>query len=160
MAFRGKSVDMLRQSISGNVQSPMTSMLNSVRCISSKIFVGGLSYGIDDQSLRDAFSGYGDVIEGNKQTSSISYDYSYCHDFAKVACDEDEVPAKSKGFGFVTFNNLDSAVSAVSSMDGQELQGRKIHVRYAYERRGPKTFGGACIFGGHDGGYNLENPKF
>lgn len=104
MAFRGKSVDVLRQSISGNVQSPMTSMLNSVRCISSKIFVGGitnepfvgyykmliysicafklgyfgnvgvgLSYGIDDQSLRDAFSGYGDVIEGEFNLNLPSY---------------------------------------------------------------------------------------
>ena len=44
--------------------------------------------------------------------------------------------------------------------ESQELQGRKIHVRYAYERGGPKTFGGACVFGGRDGGYNLENPKF
>lgn len=24
----------------------------------------GLSYGVDDQSLRDAFAGYGDVVEG------------------------------------------------------------------------------------------------
>ncbi|XP_010112253.2 glycine-rich RNA-binding protein 4, mitochondrial [Morus notabilis] len=140
MAFRSKGLGVLRQSISGNVQSPMTSMLNSVRCISSRLFVGGLSYATDDQSLRNAFSGYGDVIE------------------AKVACDE--VTGNSKGFGFVTFNNLDSASSAVSSMDRQELQGRKVHVRYAYERGGPYTFGGASIFGGRDGGYNLENPNF
>ncbi|WP_368902041.1 RNA recognition motif domain-containing protein, partial [Escherichia coli] len=30
---------------------------------SSKIFVGGLSYGTDDQSLREAFAKYGDVVE-------------------------------------------------------------------------------------------------
>ena len=33
----------------------------------------GLSYGIDDQSLRDAFSGYGDVIEGEFNLNLPSY---------------------------------------------------------------------------------------
>lgn len=96
MAFCGKIGGLLRQGMSQNVQSPMTSLLNSVRYMSSsKLFVGGinknivqmpyecgfcsicvikldsfelwnlgLSYGTDDQSLRDAFAGFGDVVEG------------------------------------------------------------------------------------------------
>lgn len=33
----------------------------------------GLSYGTDDQSLRDAFSGFGDVVEGEFNDIFSSY---------------------------------------------------------------------------------------
>ncbi|KHN41562.1 hypothetical protein glysoja_048483 [Glycine soja] len=40
-------------------------MLNYIRCMSSsKLFIGGLSYGVDDQSLKDASSGFGYVVDG------------------------------------------------------------------------------------------------
>ena len=43
MAFCGKLGGILRQSVSRNVQSPMASMVNSIRCMSSsKLFVGGI----------------------------------------------------------------------------------------------------------------------
>ncbi|KAH1256704.1 Glycine-rich RNA-binding protein 5, mitochondrial [Glycine max] len=42
-----------------------SSMLNYIRCMSSsKLFIGGLSYGVDDQSLKDASSGFGYVVDG------------------------------------------------------------------------------------------------
>ncbi|KAF4355282.1 glycine-rich RNA-binding protein 4, mitochondrial [Cannabis sativa] len=132
MAFSGKLGGLLRQTISQNIQSPMASMLNSVRCMSSKLFVGGLSYGTDDQSLRDAFSGFGDVTE------------------ARVICDRES--GRSRGFGFVSFSSDDSASSALSSMDGQALQGRNIRVTYATERSGPRTGGGGGYGGGGGGG--------
>ncbi|KAF3456635.1 hypothetical protein FNV43_RR01289 [Rhamnella rubrinervis] len=126
MAFCNKIGSLLRHGISQNAPSPMGSMLNYVRCMSSsKLFVGGLSWGTDDQSLRDAFSGFGDVVE------------------ARVIVDRNT--GKSRGFGFVGFSSEDSASSALSAMDGQDLQGRNIRVSYATER----SFGG----GGNDGGY-------
>ncbi|KAG5051683.1 hypothetical protein JHK87_003881 [Glycine soja] len=30
---------------------------------SNKLFIGGLPYGVDDQSLKDVFSGFGDVVD-------------------------------------------------------------------------------------------------
>ncbi|KDP39332.1 hypothetical protein JCGZ_01089 [Jatropha curcas] len=118
MAFCNKLGSLVRQSISQNGQVPVNSMLNSIRCMSSsKLFIGGLSYGTDDQSLRDAFSSFGEVVT------------------ARVVTDRDT--GRSRGFGFVDFSSEESASSALSAMDGQELQGRSVRVSYAQERTGP-----------------------
>ncbi|GMN64194.1 hypothetical protein TIFTF001_033271 [Ficus carica] len=133
MAFLSKVGGVLRQSIAQNAQSRMPSMLNSIRCMSSsKLFIGGLSFGTDDQSLKDAFSGFGDVVD------------------ARVICDRDT--GRSRGFGFVSFASNESAESAMSTMDGQELQGRAIRVSYANERP-PRGGGGGGGYGGGGGGF-------
>ncbi|KAB1213587.1 Glycine-rich RNA-binding protein 2, mitochondrial [Morella rubra] len=130
MAFCNKLGGLLRWSASQNGQTSMSSMLNSVRCMSSsKLFVGGLSYTTDDQSLKDAFVGFGDVVD------------------AKVIVDRDT--GRSRGFGFVNYSSNESASEALSAMDGQELNGRNIRVSFANERpAGPRSFGG-----GGGGGY-------
>ncbi|KAG4924046.1 hypothetical protein JHK87_049586 [Glycine soja] len=64
MAFCNKVGNVSRQSVAHSTQAPVSSMLNYIRCMSSsKLFNGGLSYGVDDQSLKDAFSGFGDVVD-------------------------------------------------------------------------------------------------
>ncbi|GLT97738.1 hypothetical protein SLE2022_152870 [Rubroshorea leprosula] len=136
MALSAKLGSLLRQ----NAQLSMTSMVNSIRCMSTsstKLFIGGLSYGTDDQSLRDAFSNFGDVID------------------ARVISDRDT--GRSRGFGFVSFANADAASSALS-MDGQELNGRNIRVSFANERPSTPRFGGSSGsygggYGGNSGGY-------
>ncbi|XP_056166109.1 glycine-rich RNA-binding protein 2, mitochondrial-like [Syzygium oleosum] len=136
MAFCNKVGNLLKQSIS---QNGPASMLNSIRCMatSSKLFIGGLSYGTDDHSLKDAFSSFGEVVE------------------ARVITDRDS--GRSRGFGFVNFSSDESASSALSAMDGQELHGRSIRVSYATERpSGNRGFGGGSGYGGRaggDGGY-------
>uniref|UniRef100_A0A2P2LC67 Glycine-rich RNA-binding protein n=1 Tax=Rhizophora mucronata TaxID=61149 RepID=A0A2P2LC67_RHIMU len=136
MAFCNKLGSLVKQSISQNGRAPVASMLNSLRWMSSsKLFVGGLSWGTDDQSLREAFSGFGDVVE------------------ARVILDRDT--GRSRGFGFVSFSTIESANSALSAMDGQELQGRNIRVNYATDRTSaPRSFngGGTGSFGGGNGG--------
>ncbi|KAF8028012.1 hypothetical protein BT93_E0811 [Corymbia citriodora subsp. variegata] len=131
MAFCNKIGNLLKQSIS---QSGPASMLNSIRCMATqtKLFIGGLSYGTDDHSLKDAFSSYGEVVE------------------ARVITDRDS--GRSRGFGFVNFSSDESASSALSAMDGQELHGRSIRVSYATERpSGNRGFGGGG--GNYSGGY-------
>ncbi|KAI4317360.1 hypothetical protein L6164_025233 [Bauhinia variegata] len=130
MAFCNKLGNILRQSAAQNKQLP-SSMLNYVRCMSSsKLFVGGLSYGVDDQSLRDAFSNFGDVVE------------------ARVITDRDT--GRSRGFGFVNFTSNESAGSALAAMDGQEINGRSVRVSYATDRAsGPRTGGGYQGNGGY-----------
>ncbi|KAK3187970.1 hypothetical protein Dsin_027531 [Dipteronia sinensis] len=59
MAFCRKLGMLVKQS----GQVPMASMLNSARYMSSNIFVGGLSDNIDDKSLKEAFSSFGEVVE-------------------------------------------------------------------------------------------------
>ncbi|GFQ04283.1 glycine-rich RNA-binding protein 2 mitochondrial [Phtheirospermum japonicum] len=132
MACFNKVGNMLRQSIVGQ-----PSLHNAVRCMSTKLFVGGLSYGTDDNSLKEAFSSFGDVTD------------------AKVIIDRNE--GKSRGFGFVNFSSDESASSALAAMDGQELNGRNIRVSYAQERAPRSSFnnGGGGFGGGfgNNGGY-------
>ncbi|XP_045811212.1 glycine-rich RNA-binding protein 4, mitochondrial-like [Trifolium pratense] len=126
MAFCNKIGNLLRQSASQTSQAP-SPMLNYLRHMSSsKLFIGGLSYGVDDQSLRDAFSTYGDVTE------------------ARVITDRDT--GRSRGFGFVSYTSEDAATSALA-MDGQDLNGRPVRVSYANDRPSAPRGGGG-------GGYN------
>ncbi|GJR06239.1 RNA-binding glycine-rich protein [Tanacetum coccineum] len=79
------------------------SMFNAIRCMSSKIFVGGLSYQTDDHSLKEAFSSFGEVTD------------------ARVITDRES--GRCRGFGFVNFNTDESANEAMKSMDGQLKKG-------------------------------------
>ncbi|TMW97287.1 hypothetical protein EJD97_005859 [Solanum chilense] len=143
MAFCNKLGGLLRQSIStGNAvsaNSPTPAMLNAIRCMSSKLFVGGLSWGTDDQSLKEAFTSFGDVVD------------------AKVIIDRDS--GRSRGFGFVNFSDEDCAKEAMNAMDGQQLHGRNIRVNLAQERAprsdgyGGGGYGGGGGGGGYGGGY-------
>nr|ACS94937.1 putative glycine-rich RNA-binding protein [Tamarix hispida] len=132
MAFCNRIGSLIRQTVSQN-SAPIDSMLNSIRCMSSsRLFVGGLSWGTDDQSLKDAFSSFGEVTD------------------AKVITDRET--GRSRGFGFVNFVDNEAAGSALSSMDGVELNGRSIRVSFAQERSsGPRPGGGG--FRGNDGGF-------
>ncbi|KAL9232745.1 hypothetical protein vseg_007816 [Gypsophila vaccaria] len=127
MALLNKVGSILRQTISQNSAS---AMLNSARYMSTKLFIGGLSYGTDDNSLRDAFAAFGEVAD------------------ARVITDRET--GRSRGFGFVNFADSESADSAISAMDGQELQGRSIRVSIANER--PPRTGGYSGGGGYGGG--------
>ncbi|XP_020096074.1 glycine-rich RNA-binding protein 2, mitochondrial-like [Ananas comosus] len=124
MAFARKIGNLVKQTITSN-----PSLYQAVRCMSSsKIFVGGLSYGTDDQGLREAFTSFGEVIE------------------ARVIMDRET--GRSRGFGFVTFTSSEEASTAISGMDSKELHGRFIRVNYAADRS-RSGYGG---YGGGSGG--------
>jgi len=80
-----------------------------------KLFVGSLSWDTTDQTLRDAFTRFGEVVE------------------AKVITERDS--GRSRGFGFVTFADDDAGRKAISEMNGAELDGRTIRVDEASERK-------------------------
>mmetsp|Transcript_44536 Transcript_44536/g.172705 ORF Transcript_44536/g.172705 Transcript_44536/m.172705 type:complete len:92 (+) Transcript_44536:99-374(+) len=79
-----------------------------------RLFVGGISWDTNDDLLRDAFARFGPVRD------------------ARVIYDRDS--GRSRGFGFVTFDNDEDADNAVENMDGQELDGRRIRVNEAMDR--------------------------
>jgi cold-inducible RNA-binding protein len=99
---------------------------------SKKLFVGGLAWETSDASLGDAFRQYGQVVE------------------AKVITDRDT--GRSRGFGFVTFEDEAAAATALQAMNGRDLDGRTLRVDMASEqsRGGGRDGGGRS--GGRDGG--------
>jgi RNA recognition motif-containing protein len=103
--------------------------------MSKKLFVGSLSWNTDDHGLRQAFDAFGEITE------------------AKVITDRDS--GRSRGFGFVTFDDEEAAEKAISALDGTELDGRTIKVNVAQERRRDgNRGGGGGGYGGGGGGRN------
>ena len=107
--------------------------------MSKKLFVGGLAWATNDESLHSAFAQYGEVTE------------------AKVILERET--GRSRGFGFVTFAEGAAADEAMANMDGAELDGRTIRVNEAQDRRGGgggrgggRGFGGGGRGGGGYGG--------
>ncbi|MBI5621316.1 RNA-binding protein [Candidatus Falkowbacteria bacterium] len=82
--------------------------------MSTKLYVGNLSYSTTDESLAAAFSGAGTVTS------------------ATVIKDRDS--GRSKGFGFVEMSSDDEAAKAVEMFNGQEIDGRAVKVSEARPR--------------------------
>ncbi|XP_076930212.1 glycine-rich RNA-binding protein 4, mitochondrial-like [Bidens hawaiensis] len=80
----------------------------------SKLFVAGLSWSVDERSLKDAFSSFGEVSE------------------VRIMYDKDS--GRSRGFGFVNFSKEDEANSAKDAMDGKAFLGRPLKVSYALDK--------------------------
>ncbi|KAI0829893.1 hypothetical protein BC628DRAFT_1359236 [Trametes gibbosa] len=99
--------------------------------MSTKVYVGNLSWNTTDDSLRSAFGNYGQILD------SI------------VMRDRDT--GRSRGFGFVTFSSAGEAQNAIQSLNEQELDGRRIKVNLA-NARGSGGGGGGYGGGGYSGG--------
>ncbi|KAJ0704782.1 putative RNA recognition motif domain, paraneoplastic encephalomyelitis antigen [Helianthus annuus] len=65
----------------------------------NKLFVAGLSWSVDEKSLKEVFSSFGEVSE------------------VRIMYDKDS--GRSRGFGFVNFSREDEASSAKDAMDGK-----------------------------------------
>jgi len=90
--------------------------------MSTKLFVGGLSWGTTDDRLKEAFARFGDVTE------------------AKIITDRET--GRSRGFGFVTYAEPAAAQQAMKELDGQDLDGRTIRVNEAQNQTRPRGGGG------------------
>lgn len=70
---------------------------------------------------------------------------------------KDRETGRSRGFGFVTFNSADQAEAAISGLNEQELDGRRIRVNLANTKPsgggGGGYSGGGGGYGGGGGGY-------
>ena len=78
--------------------------------MAKKLYVGGLAWATNDDSLRDAFSKAGTVVSASVIT--------------------DRMTGKSRGFGFVEIEDAD-AQKAIEMWDGKDLDGRRIRVNEA-----------------------------
>lgn len=57
----------------------------------------------------------------------------------------------SRGFGFITYKELDGAIEAVEAMNGQEIDGREVRVDFSFTKRGHDNSGGRGGGGGGGG---------
>lgn len=99
--------------------------------MATKLYVGSLSYNTTDEQLKETFSQAGEVVS------------------AQVMIDK--LNGRSRGFGFVEMADEAGAQKAVETLNGYELDGRKLIVNEARPREErPKTGG---FRGGRGGGY-------
>ena len=86
--------------------------------MAKKLYVGGLSWDTTDEGLRNAFAKFGEVSE--------------------VAVIKDRDTGRSRGFGFVTMVDEAATKTAMSSLNGTDLDGRTIKVNEAQDK-GPRN---------------------
>ena len=79
-----------------------------------KLFVGSLAWATTDDTLKAHFDGVGTVAS------------------AKVITDRES--GRSRGFGFVEFENDDEGQAAIDKLNDSELDGRNITVNEARPR--------------------------
>ncbi|HNQ73369.1 MAG TPA: RNA-binding protein [Verrucomicrobiota bacterium] len=100
--------------------------------MSTKLFVGNLSFKTTENDLQDAFAAFGSVVEANIMM--------------------DRMTGRPRGFAFVTMASPEEAQKAIEGLHGKEFDGRALTVNIARPReerpaggggRGPRRdFGG------------------
>jgi len=102
--------------------------------MSTKLFVGNLSFKTTENDLQDAFAAHGTVLETNLMM--------------------DRMTGRPRGFGFVTMSTPEEAQKAIDAMHGAQLDGRPLTVNIARprEERPPGGGGGGGFRGGGDRG--------
>ncbi|KAM8839802.1 cold inducible RNA binding protein a [Synchiropus picturatus] len=94
-----------------------------------KLFIGGLSFETNEDSLTAAFSKYGTI--------------------ERVDVIRDKETGRSRGFGFVKYDNVEDAKDALEAMNGKTLDGRAIRVDEAGKSgRARPSYGSAPRGGG------------
>jgi cold-inducible RNA-binding protein len=102
--------------------------------MSTKLFVGNLSFNTTENDLQDAFAAFGTVSEANLMT--------------------DRETGRARGFGFVTMSTPEEAQKAIEGLNGKSIDGRALTVNLARprEERSGGGGGGRRSFGGGGGG--------
>ena len=111
--------------------------------MSTKLFVGNLSFNTTENDLQEAFAAHGSVVEANLMM--------------------DRMTGRSRGFAFITYSSPEEAQKAIEAMNGAQLDGRALTVNIARPKeerapggggggrdRGPRREGGGG--GGYGGG--------
>ena|SRR5207248_10927296 len=96
--------------------------------MSTKLYVGNLSFRTTDEDLREAFSQAGTVESANVI--------------------QDRETNRSRGFGFVEMASAEEAAKAIEMFNGKDIGGRNVTVNEAR----PKTDRGGGGRGGYGGG--------
>ena len=98
--------------------------------MSTKLYVGNLSFDSTEQDLQDLFAEAGAVTD--------------------VVIIQDKFTGRSRGFGFVTMSSAEEAQKAVTMLHGKNVGGRDLTVNEARPRE--ERSGGGGGGGGYGGG--------
>ena len=100
--------------------------------MSTKLYVGNLSFRVSSDDLFEHFSQAGQVESANVV--------------------QDRETGRSRGFGFVEMASEDEATSAIAQFNGAEYDGRNMVVNEARPRENGGGGGGRGGYGGGGGG--------
>lgn len=89
--------------------------------MSKKIYIGNLSFTTTEETLKNLFSNYGNVLSVN-----IIYD---------------KITNQSKGFGFLEIEDDSDASTAIGTLNGKTLDGRRLRVNFADDNQKDKRNG-------------------
>ena len=90
--------------------------------MSTKLFVGNLSFNVTENALQDAFAAHGTVVETNLMM--------------------DRATGRPRGFAFITMSTPEEAEKAIAAMNGSSLDGRNLTVNTAKPREERSGGGG------------------
>ena len=82
--------------------------------MAKKIYVGNMNYNTSEDTLRQLFAQYGEVVSVNVIT--------------------DRYTGRAKGFGFVEMASEDAARAAMTALNGKEVDGRQLKVNEANDK--------------------------
>lgn len=108
--------------------------------MATKLYVGNLSYGSTDQSLHTLFSQVGTV-----SSSQVVID---------------KFTGQSRGFGFVEMSSEAEAQKAISTFNGQQIDGRTLTVNESRPRENSGGGGGQRSGGGGGGRSRSEGSRW
>ena len=100
--------------------------------MSTKLFVGNLSFNTTENDLQDAFAAHGTVVEANLMM--------------------DRATGRPRGFGFITMSTPEEAQKAIEALNGATVDGRALTVNIARPREERSGGGGGRQYGGGGGG--------
>jgi RNA recognition motif-containing protein len=101
--------------------------------MSTKLYVGNLSFNTTENDLQDTFAAHGTVVEATLMM--------------------DRATGRARGFGFVTMSTPEEAQKAIEALNGASLDGRNLTVNIAKPRE-ERPAGGRGYGGGGGGGRN------
>jgi cold-inducible RNA-binding protein len=90
--------------------------------LTTKLYVGNLSYDVDDKQLAELFNEYGTVT-----SAQVIFDRNI---------------GQSRGFGFVEMSNESEAQTAINGANGKSISGRPLTVNESRPRESSGGGGG------------------
>ena len=104
----------LNPTVGNSLRKATVSSGQQIHHMSSKLFVGNLSFNTTENDLQDAFAAHGTVVETNLMMDRMS--------------------GRPRGFAFVTMSSPEEAQKAIDAMNGKQLDGRPLTVNIARPR--------------------------